>query len=55
MEYNQLEPLLRDTVNPEGDIPNEEGFSIFPGNINVLVVNINSYVEILESNEGCYS
>lgn len=52
VEYNQLEPLLRDTVNPEGDIPNEEGFSIFPGNINVLVVNINSYVEILEQTKG---
>ena len=52
VEYNQLDPLLRATVNPEGDIPNEEGFSIFPGNINVLVVNINSYVEILEQTKG---
>ena len=29
VEYNQLEPLLRATVNPEGDIPNEEGFLFF--------------------------
>ena len=30
VEYNQLDPLLRATVSPEGDVPNEEGFFDFP-------------------------
>ncbi len=52
VEYNQLDPLLRATVNPEGDVPNEQGFSIFPGNINVLVVRMKSYVRILKESQG---
>lgn len=34
VEYNQLDPLLRATINPEGDVNCETGFSPFPGNIN---------------------
>jgi len=52
VEYNQLDPLLRATVSPEGDVPNEQGFSIFPGNINVLVIKLASYVKILERTRG---
>jgi UDP-sugar pyrophosphorylase len=52
VEYNQLEPLLRATVSPEGDVPNEQGFSMFPGNINVLVIRMASYVRILEASQG---
>jgi UDP-sugar pyrophosphorylase len=52
VEYNQLDPLLRATVSPEGDVPNEQGFSMFPGNINVLVIKVASYVEILERTQG---
>lgn len=52
VEYNQLDPLLRATVSPEGDVPNEQGFSMFPGNINVLVINVASYVKILERTQG---
>ena len=52
VEYNQLDPLLRATVSPEGDVPNELGFSLFPGNINVLVVRMASYVQILEKSQG---
>jgi UDP-sugar pyrophosphorylase len=52
VEYNQLDPLLRATVSPEGDVPNEQGFSMFPGNINVLVVRVASYVRILEKSKG---
>ena len=52
VEYNQLDPLLRATVSPEGDVPNEQGFSMFPGNINVLVINVASYVDILERTQG---
>lgn len=52
VEYNQLDPLLRATVSPEGDVPNELGFSMFPGNINVLVIRMASYVQILERSQG---
>ena len=52
VEYNQLDPLLRATVSPEGDVPNEKGFSLFPGNINVLVIKVASYVKILERTQG---
>lgn len=52
VEYNQLDPLLRATVSPEGDVPNEQGFSMFPGNINVLVIKVASYVQILKRTQG---
>ena len=52
VEYNQLDPLLRATVSPEGDVANEHGFSLFPGNINVLVVKMASYTRILERTQG---
>ena len=52
VEYNQLDPLLRATVSPEGDVPNEQGFSMFPGNINVLVIRMASYVRILKASQG---
>jgi len=55
VEYNQLDPLLRDTVSPEGDVPNEQGFSMFPGNINVLIIKAASYVRILEQTQGIIS
>lgn len=31
VEYNQLDPLLREVVNPEGDVADSTGFSPFPG------------------------
>ena len=52
VEYNQLDPLLRATVSPEGDVPNAEGYSLFPGNINVLIIRLASYVQILERTRG---
>jgi len=52
VEYNQLDPLLRATVSPQGDVPNEQGFSMFPGNINILVIKAASYVKILERTRG---
>ncbi|MDH3345567.1 MAG: UTP--glucose-1-phosphate uridylyltransferase [Kiritimatiellaceae bacterium] len=52
VEYNQLDPLLRATVSPEGDVPNEQGYSMFPGNINVLVIKMASYIQILERTQG---
>lgn len=52
VEYNQLDPLLRATISPEGDVANEQGFSMFPGNCNTLVIRMASYVKILEASEG---
>ena len=52
MEYNQLDPLLRATVSPAGDLPNEEGYSFFPGNINVLIIALRAYVKVLEQSQG---
>lgn len=34
VEYNQLDPLLRATGHPDGDVNCETGYSPYPGNIN---------------------
>jgi UDP-sugar pyrophosphorylase len=52
VEYNQLDPLLRATISPEGDVANELGFSMFPGNCNTLLIRTESYVKILEASRG---
>ncbi|MCC5844679.1 MAG: UTP--glucose-1-phosphate uridylyltransferase [Verrucomicrobia bacterium] len=52
VEYNQLDPLLKSTISPEGDVAGENGYSLFPGNINVLVVRNEPYVRILKETEG---
>lgn len=52
VEYNQLEPLLKATWNKEGDIPDVEGNSFFPGNINVLVFKLSTYLETLNRTHG---
>ena len=31
VEYNQLDPLLRATVSPEGDVNDDSGWSPYPG------------------------
>lgn len=52
VEYNQLEPLLKATWNKDGDIPNEEGYSYFPGNINVLLFKVSTYLDTLNRTSG---
>ena len=52
VEYNQLDPLLRATVSPEGDVPDDRGFSLFPGNVNLLVIRMEPYLKVLESSGG---
>eukprot|EP01025_Chloroclados_australasicus_P016145 TRINITY_DN1797_c0_g1_i1.p1 TRINITY_DN1797_c0_g1~~TRINITY_DN1797_c0_g1_i1.p1 ORF type:complete len:618 (+),score=92.59 TRINITY_DN1797_c0_g1_i1:128-1981(+) len=52
VEYNQLDPLLRATLNPEGDVNDETGFSPFPGNINQLIIKLDSYVKTLQKTKG---
>mmetsp|Transcript_32828 Transcript_32828/g.55361 ORF Transcript_32828/g.55361 Transcript_32828/m.55361 type:complete len:696 (+) Transcript_32828:117-2204(+) len=53
VEYNQLDPLLRATVNAQGDVNDPStGFSPFPGNINQLLFQIDPYVKTLNRTEG---
>ncbi|CAM9667000.1 unnamed protein product, partial [Heterosigma akashiwo] len=53
VEYNQLEPLLKSTGHPEGDVADPEtGYSPYPGNINQLVLQLGPYVDTLERTGG---
>ena len=52
VEYNQLEPLLKATWNKEGDISDENGYSFFPGNINVIVMKVSTYLDTLDKTQG---
>eukprot|EP01062_Namystynia_karyoxenos_P018910 TRINITY_DN17055_c0_g1_i1.p1 TRINITY_DN17055_c0_g1~~TRINITY_DN17055_c0_g1_i1.p1 ORF type:complete len:697 (+),score=202.60 TRINITY_DN17055_c0_g1_i1:92-2092(+) len=51
VEYNQLEPLLQATAGT-GDVPDLDGFSKFPGNVNTLVLALEPYAAILERDGG---
>jgi UDP-sugar pyrophosphorylase len=52
VEYNQLDPLLRAAGHPEGDAPDASGYSPYPGNTNVFVIALDSYVRTLERTGG---
>jgi UDP-sugar pyrophosphorylase len=52
VEYNQLDPLLRATINEDGDVNDEKGASPFPGNINQLIVSLEEYKAQLEKTGG---
>lgn len=52
VEYNQLDPMLRATTYPKGDINDSTGYSPFPGNINQLVMKLGPYCETLERTGG---
>jgi UDP-sugar pyrophosphorylase len=53
VEYNQLDPLLRATGFPDGDVNDKTtGFSPFPGNINQLLFKLEPYSKALDSTQG---
>jgi UDP-sugar pyrophosphorylase len=53
VEYNQLDPLLRATINAEGDVNDPAtGHSPFPGNINQLVLALEPYEAQLQVTGG---
>ena len=52
VEYNQLDALLRSTNPAEGDLPNATGESPYPGNTNILVMDLAGYVEALARTGG---
>ncbi|CAN0535471.1 unnamed protein product, partial [Ectocarpus sp. 8 AP-2014] len=48
VEYNQLDPILRATVSPEGDVNDPDtGLSPFPGNTNNLVFMLEPYLKAI--------
>jgi UDP-sugar pyrophosphorylase len=53
VEYNQLDPLLRSTISPEGDVNDQTtGLSAFPGNINQLLLRLEPYIQVLQRTHG---
>ena len=52
VEYNQLDPLLKATVNPDGDVGDSQGMSPYPGNINAILIELGSYREVLSRSGG---
>ena len=53
VEYNQLEPLLKANGFPNGDVNDSKtGYSPFPGNINQLIIKLDTYVPALEKSNG---
>ncbi|CAE8624158.1 unnamed protein product [Polarella glacialis] len=52
VEYNQLEPLLKATGHPEGDVNGPDGLSPFPGNCNELLFSLPEYAAELQSSGG---
>ncbi|XP_021896375.1 UDP-sugar pyrophosphorylase [Carica papaya] len=52
VEYNQLDPLLKATGFPDGDVNCETGYSPFPGNINQLILELGPYIEELTKTRG---
>lgn len=52
VEYNQLDPLLRSTTSPQGDVADASGFSPYPGNINVLIFAAPQYAQVLSKTHG---
>ena len=52
VEYNLVDPLLKDKYNGKGDVANETGFCDFPGNLNVLIFKLRPYLNVLDETKG---
>jgi len=52
VEYNQLGPMLKNTGDRKGDVADKSGYSPFPGNCNVFILEISTYCKVLESSNG---
>lgn len=52
VEYNQLDPLLKATVDSEGDKADETGNSPYPGNTNLLLIQLAPYIDVLSQTQG---
>jgi len=52
VEYNQLDPLLRNQGDRKGDVADPEtGYSPFPGNANNLVIELGAYSKTLRGED----
>jgi UDP-sugar pyrophosphorylase len=52
VEYNQIDALLKATVEPRGDVAGPDGFSPYPGSINQLLFALEPYARQLEKSGG---
>ena len=52
VEYNQIDALLKSTVEPRGDVAGEDGFSPYPGSINQLILALGPYAANLKATGG---
>ncbi|GLT84928.1 hypothetical protein SLE2022_031360 [Rubroshorea leprosula] len=52
VEYNQLDPLLRASGFPDGDVNCDTGYSPYPGNINQLILELDPYIGELNKTGG---
>lgn len=62
VEYNQLEDVIKSTIDPRGDFADEEGYSpfefevcddcSFPGNCNNLCLDIRDYYSVISQSSG---
>lgn len=52
VEYNQIDALLKATVEPRGDVNGANGFSAYPGSINQLIFALEPYAAKLRETGG---
>ena len=52
VEYNQLGPMLLSTGDKKGDIPDDSGYSKYPGNVNTFIIKTDLYVKVLNETKG---
>jgi len=52
VEYNQLDDLLRATPGSLEDVADHTGYSPYPGNTNVFILALETYVEVLDRTGG---
>ena len=52
VEYNQIDALLKATVEPRGDVGGADGFSPYPGSINQLLFSLAPYEATLRETNG---
>ena len=62
VEYNQLEDVIRNTIDKRGDVEGKDGYSLwgwrekvtsrFPGNCNCLCMEIHQYQKVCAFSHG---
>lgn len=52
VEYNQIDALLKATVEPRGDVGGADGYSPYPGSINQLLFSLAPYEATLRETNG---